>query len=148
MLGRLLGREVSRCLRKLSLRYRGFLIFTLCPTSMELGHNLKTMKLTCMLLNCNSILLSCHSYRYTGSAWPPLVQGGGSWEVRGKGNLSPRTDNGRINSSPTAAVSPVIVLQHGVAHTITIPGEQIFQVCMAMVCIVYHNIFSADRAFL
>ena len=92
----------------------------------------------------------CHvyPYRYTGSAWIELVQGSGKWEVRVKGNLSPRTDNGRINSSPTAAVSPVIVLQHGVAHTITIPGEQIFQVCMAMVCIVYHNIFSADRAFL
>ena len=60
--------------------------------------------------------------RYTGGNWISLVQGGGGWEVRVKGNLSPRTDSGRINSSPTTAVSPVFRLRHGATHTITIPG--------------------------
>ena len=41
-----------------------------------------------------------------------------------KGSLSPRADNGRINSSPTTAVSPVVTLRHGVTHTITIPGKK------------------------
>ena len=64
--------------------------------------------------------------RYTGGDWITLVQGGGSasWEVRVKGNLSPRPDNGRINSSPTTAVSPVFRLRHGATHTITIPGKE------------------------
>ena len=62
--------------------------------------------------------------RYTGSAWIELARGSGSWEIRVKGNLSPRADNGRINSSPTTAVSPVVRLQHGATHTITIPGKE------------------------
>ena len=62
--------------------------------------------------------------RYTGGDWITLVTGGGGWEVRVKGNLSPRSDNGRINSSPTTAVSPVFRLRHGVTHTITIPGKE------------------------
>ena len=62
--------------------------------------------------------------RYTGGFWITLVQGGGNWEVRVKGDLSPRADNGRINSSPITAVSPIVILRHGVTHTITIPGKK------------------------
>ena len=65
-------------------------------------------------------------FRYTGTAWITLVQGGGNWEIRVKGNLAPRPDNGRINSSPTTAVFPVVRLHHGATHTITIPGEEIY----------------------
>ena len=64
--------------------------------------------------------------RYTGFNWISLVQKGGlnlRWEIRVKGDLTPRPDNGRINSSPTTAVPPVLRLRHGVTHTITIPGE-------------------------
>ena len=61
--------------------------------------------------------------RYTGCCWISLVSGGGSWEVRVKGDLSPRSDNGRMNSSPTTAVSPVFRLRHGGTHTINIPGK-------------------------
>ena len=65
-------------------------------------------------------------FRYTGTAWITLVQGGGNWEIRVKGNLAPRADNGRINSSPITAVFPVVRLHHGATHTITIPGEEIY----------------------
>ena len=62
---------------------------------------------------------------YSSCCWITLVQAGGSagWEIRVKGDLTPRADNGRINSSPTTAVPPVLTLRHGVTHTITIPGE-------------------------
>ena len=60
---------------------------------------------------------------YTGCCWITLVQGRGSWEIRVKGDLSPRADNGRINSSPVTAVPPVLTLRHGATHTITIPGK-------------------------
>lgn len=39
-----------------------------------------------------------------------------------KGNLTQRTDTGRINTSPVSATSPIIQLQHGCNHTIEIPG--------------------------
>jgi len=39
-----------------------------------------------------------------------------------KGNLTQRTDTGRINTSPVSATSPIIRLQHGCNHTIEIPG--------------------------
>ena len=50
------------------------------------------------------------------------MSGGGSWEVRVKGNLTQREDTGRINSSPVSAISPIVRLQHGCNHTIEIPG--------------------------
>ena len=46
-------------------------------------------------------------------------------EVRVKGSLSPRTDNGKINSSPITAELPVFRLQLGATHTISIPGKVI-----------------------
>ena len=75
---------------------------------------------------CVPLLASmlCILTRFIGSAWIALVRGGGSWEIRVKGNLSPRSDNGRINSSPTTVVSPVYRLQHGATYTITIPGTE------------------------
>ena len=64
-----------------------------------------------------------HLPRFTGNAWISLFQGGGRWEIRVKGDLSPRADNGRINSSPTTAVSPIVRLRHGITHIITLPGK-------------------------
>ena len=61
-------------------------------------------------------------YRFTGAAWVGLLQGSGSWELRVKGNLAPRADNGRINSSPITAVPPLVRLRNGIMHTIIIPG--------------------------
>ena len=62
-------------------------------------------------------------YRFTGSAWVALLQGGSGWELRVKGNLAPRADNGRINSSPITAIPPLVRLRHGATHTIVIPGR-------------------------
>ena len=61
-------------------------------------------------------------YRFTGFNWVELLQGGGRWELRVKGNLAPRADNGRINSSPIAAIPPLVRLRHGTTHTIVIPS--------------------------
>ena len=75
------------------------------------------------------------TWSYTGCCWNTLVQVNGSadWEVRVKGDLTPRSDNGRINSSPTTAVPPVLTLRHGATHTITIPGK----VSSIHICVIY-----------
>ena len=88
----------------------------------------------CVCCVCVCVCVCCMSYcidllnlfRYTGAAWiDELVIGGGTgWEVRVKGNFSPRADNGRINTSPTTAISPIVRLRHGVTHTISIPGKE------------------------
>ena len=78
-------------------------------------------------------LLFCHSCHfswtcsYTDCCWITLVQAGGSagWEIRVKGDLTPRADNGKINSSPTTAVSPIFRLRHGGTHIINIPGKEL-----------------------
>ena len=45
-----------------------------------------------------------------------------------KGSLAPRADNGKINSSPITAVSPVLRLRHGATHNITIPGKEVYNI--------------------
>ena len=87
--------------------------------------------------------------RYTGGNWITLVQAGGSarWEIRVKGDLSPRADNGRINSSPTTAVAPVLTLRHGVTHTITIPGKvssSYISICLVHNCHSYIPMWSSN----
>ena len=61
--------------------------------------------------------------RYSGGAWIYLVEGGGSWEVRVKGNLTARPDTGVVNSSPISSMSPIVRLLHGCNHSIVIPGK-------------------------
>ena len=51
-----------------------------------------------------------------------MIIGGGSWELRVRGNLTYREDTGLINSSPVVNIPPLIRLQHGCSHTIKIPG--------------------------
>lgn len=60
--------------------------------------------------------------RYTSCCWiSTLVYGRDSyWEVRVKGNLSPRPDNGMINSSPVTTITPIVRLQHGCTHDVRI----------------------------
>ena len=74
-------------------------------------------------------------YRYTGGNWISLVRGGGSWEVRVKGNLTVRPDTGRINTSPITAISPILRLQHGCNHTINVPSmyDFGFRVCLCYI---------------
>lgn len=54
-----------------------------------------------------------------------MVDGGSKagWELRVKGNLSRRADNGLINTSPISTMAPIVRLQHGCNHTIVIPGR-------------------------
>lgn len=59
--------------------------------------------------------------RFIGCCWIGLVTGGGDWEVRVKGDLTTRPD-GKVNSSPVTASTPIIRLQHGCQHVIKIPG--------------------------
>jgi hypothetical protein len=59
---------------------------------------------------------------FSGGDWISLVTGGGSWEVRMYVNLTKRNDSGLINTSPTAAMSPIVRLQYGCNHTLVIPG--------------------------
>ena len=39
-----------------------------------------------------------------------------------KGRLSPRSDNGQINSSPVTATTPIVRVQWGCTRVINIPG--------------------------
>ena len=62
--------------------------------------------------------------RFTGSDWIAVNYARtASWEVRVKGNLTRRSDTGRINFSPISNMPPIIRLQHGCNYTITIPGD-------------------------
>ena len=61
--------------------------------------------------------------RYASGDWVLLVEGGGGWEVRVKGNLTRRADNSRVNMSPVTSVTPMVRLRHGCSHRIVIPHE-------------------------
>lgn len=47
----------------------------------------------------------------------------GSWAITVRGNLARRSDNGKINSSPVTTTTPIVRVQHGCTHTITIPVQ-------------------------
>ncbi len=54
-----------------------------------------------------------------------MNEGGGSWAVVVKGQLTPRSDNGLINSSPVSATTPIVRLQFECNRVFNIPGIQI-----------------------
>ena len=68
---------------------------------------------------------------YTGNAWGKLVVygynltatvvGGEGWEVRHKLDSTVRNDTGKINSSPTTLMSPIVTLPKNIQYTIPIP---------------------------
>ena len=64
------------------------------------------------------------SHSFVGSAWIGGLNYGssGSWMMRVRANFSVRADTGKINSSPTAGISPIVRLQYGCNSTIQIPG--------------------------
>ena len=63
----------------------------------------------------------------------------GDWEVRVRVDLTTRADTGRINTSPTSAISPIVRLQYGCSHTIVIPGS---------LHIYINNVFQFDTLYL
>ncbi len=64
-------------------------------------------------------------YSFIGGSWINLNEGGRGWEVVVKGQLTPRSDNGFINSSPVSATTPIVRLQYGCNRVTNIPGTQI-----------------------
>ena len=64
-------------------------------------------------------------YSFTGGAWISTLNVGknGNWKLLVKADLSVRPDTGRINSSPKAEITPIVRLQYGCNHKITIPGK-------------------------
>ncbi|XP_076095373.1 uncharacterized protein LOC143066264 [Mytilus galloprovincialis] len=63
-----------------------------------------------------------YQFGFTGNAWIGTIRnGGGNWELRTTASLTIRNDTGKMNSSPKTVMQPIIRLQHGCNHTITIP---------------------------
>ena len=56
---------------------------------------------------------------FTGCCW--ISPFGSSWNISSSFSMLPRNDTGVINSTPRAITSPVIRVQEGCNHTITIP---------------------------
>ena len=74
-------------------------------------------------MTCNTLYIFLN-VRYTSCCWiNELVAGGRGWELKVKGNLTRRADNGLINTSPISTMPPIVRLQHGCNHTIVIPGK-------------------------
>ncbi|XP_068716589.1 deleted in malignant brain tumors 1 protein-like isoform X2 [Montipora foliosa] len=60
---------------------------------------------------------------YSSCCWISLVNGGGNWFLSTTVNLTRRQDNGKINSSPISALSPIVRHQQGCLKRIVIPAE-------------------------
>ncbi|XP_044184607.1 uncharacterized protein LOC114949673 isoform X9 [Acropora millepora] len=60
---------------------------------------------------------------YSGCCWISLANGSRSWFLSTTVNLTRRQDNGKINSSPISALSPIVRHQQGCSKTIFIPAE-------------------------
>ena len=67
------------------------------------------------------------SHRYVDGNWVSLAVGGGLFELRMKGDLTPRPDNGLINSSPMTAFTPIVRVQAGCHFSIRIPVSDVDQ---------------------
>ena len=67
--------------------------------------------------------------RFSGGAWIDslVVLNGGQWDVWSKVNLTLRRDTNKTNSSPETRTSPIIRVQNGSYHEITIPGKKRFK---------------------
>ena len=63
--------------------------------------------------------------RYVDCCWSTLNQvvANSGWELRVKMNLSPRPDNGLINTSPVSNMPPVVRVYRNCYESITIPGK-------------------------
>ncbi|XP_076070870.1 uncharacterized protein LOC143042458 isoform X2 [Mytilus galloprovincialis] len=64
-------------------------------------------------------------FGYRGGSWVSLAEGGGSWSLIATANLTIRQDNGRINSSPIAAMQPFVTVNKNCAmpYALIIPVQ-------------------------
>lgn len=72
--------------------------------------------------------LKCNACRrFSSCCWiSSLIQGAdGSWSVETEVNLRRRSDNGKINSSPISATSPIIRLQLGCSYSIPVHTDDV-----------------------
>lgn len=67
----------------------------------------------------------CLSIRYSGYAWLPLINGGGSWLLLSIVDLSVREDTMSINSSPMTATPPIVRFKFGCSNTLVIPSKNL-----------------------
>ncbi|CAF5226541.1 unnamed protein product, partial [Rotaria magnacalcarata] len=58
---------------------------------------------------------------YQNSTWKTLVSGATTWNVATYINLAVRNDTGVINSSPTANMTPIVVVPVNTQQTLRIP---------------------------
>ncbi|KAJ8025225.1 Hyalin [Holothuria leucospilota] len=59
---------------------------------------------------------------YEGNAWIPLANGGnGEWILRSRVDLTPRSDNGLLNSSPTTSNMPIVRIPLNCSSRFLIP---------------------------
>ena len=92
-----------------------------CRKLRRLFHYASVHKRPVFLVNIQlELIVHC---RFAGNAWIPLVTGGGSWSVQVNGSFTERSDNGRINSSPRTAITPIVRVQLGCPRNISIPGN-------------------------
>ena len=60
---------------------------------------------------------------YSDCCWISLARGGRSWLISTSVNLTRRSDNGRINSSPISRSPAYVRFQEGCSHFLRIPVE-------------------------
>ena len=60
---------------------------------------------------------------YSDCCWISLANGGSSWFLSTTVNLTRQQNNGKINSSPISALSPIVRIQQGCPRIISIPAE-------------------------
>ncbi|XP_053395504.1 uncharacterized protein LOC123523715 isoform X3 [Mercenaria mercenaria] len=65
------------------------------------------------------------TFGFQSSAWFSLQEGGSSWSLIATVDFEERSDTGKINSSPTVDMPPVLYWQHGCSYTFTLPVSDI-----------------------
>lgn len=87
-----------------------------------------------------SLTAQLYLFSFATCCWITLYNGRDpSWEIRVKGNLTRRADNGLINTSPISTMPPVVRLQRYCNHTIEIPGKEFLEHCLHIILILGMN---------
>lgn len=65
-------------------------------------------------------------FSFASSAWITLLSNGGSWSLKATVDLKPRQDTGRINTSPTVDIPPLVRLLSGCNYKLDLLGIVFF----------------------
>ena len=95
-----------------------------------LRNSLKEEKLYSILLNISSstcdlslIFVVYVNYSFSSCCWISLSRGGSNWLVSTNVNLTRRSDNGKINSSPISRSAAIVRFREGCPRSLRIPVE-------------------------